>query len=114
MVTAVASPAGPTVSTKTSLLSPQVQRLVSVDVLRGLVMVIMALDHTDFMTYLRFPPRTWRIRTGALFFTRFITHYCARYSHLAGPHSSPLGRESVQQVSRFFWTRGLWLVFLEL
>jgi len=117
MVTAVASPAVPTVSTKTFLLSPQVQRLVSVDVLRGLVMVIMALDHTrDFMTHLRFAPEDMARTYGALFFTRFITHYCAPvFAFLAGTGAflATSRGKSIQQVSRFFWTRGLWLVLLE-
>jgi uncharacterized membrane protein len=117
MVTAVASPAVPTVSTKTSLLSPQVQRLVSVDVLRGLVMVIMALDHTrDFMTHLRFAPEDMAHTYGALFFTRFITHYCAPvFAFLAGTGAflATSRGKSIPQVSRFFWTRGLWLVLLE-
>lgn len=86
MVTAATFPAVPTVSTKTSTLSAPVQRLVAVDVLRGLVMVIMALNHTrDFMTYLRFQPEDMAHTYGALFFTRFITHYCAPvFAFLAG------------------------------
>jgi uncharacterized membrane protein len=93
-------------------------RLVSVDILRGLVMVIMALDHTrDFMTGLRFPPEDLAHTYGALFFTRFITHYCAPvFAFLAGTGaflSSTRGK-STQQISRFLVTRGLWLVLLEL
>ncbi len=118
MATAVISPAVTSVSTKARLLSAQVQRLVSVDVLRGLVMVIMALDHTrDFMTSLRFAPEDMAHTYGALFFTRFITHYCAPvFAFLAGTGAflSTSRGKSVQQISRFFWTRGLWLVFLEL
>ena len=118
MVTAVASPAVSPVSTKTYSLLPQVQRLVSVDILRGLVMVIMALDHTrDFMTHLRFPPEDLARTNGALFFTRFITHYCAPvFAFLAGTGAflSTSRGKSIQQVSRFFLTRGLWLVLLEL
>jgi uncharacterized membrane protein len=118
MVTAVVPPAVPTVSTKTSYLPPQVQRLVSVDVLRGLVMVIMALDHTrDFMTYLRFPPEDMAHTYGALFFARFITHYCAPvFAFLAGTGAflATSRGKSIQQISWFFCTRGLWLVLLEL
>src|SRR5690242_6290467 len=117
MVTAVTSPAIPTVSTKTFPLAAPMQRLVSVDMLRGLVMVIMALDHTrDFMTYLRFPPEDMAHTYGALFFTRFITHYCAPvFAFLAGTGAflATSRGKSIQQVSWFFFTRGLWLLFLE-
>jgi uncharacterized membrane protein len=99
-------------------LSAQTSRLVSVDVLRGLVMVIMALDHTrDFLTNVRFPPEDLSHTYGALFFTRFITHFCAPvFSFLAGTGAflATTRGKSVQQVSWFFLTRGLWLVFLEI
>src|SRR5882762_3100302 len=105
-------------SMKARILSAQVPRLASVDVLRGLVMVIMALDHTrDFMSYLRFAPEDLAHTYGALFFTRFITHYCAPvFAFLAGTGAflSTSRGKSVQQVSRFFLTRGLWLILLEL
>jgi uncharacterized membrane protein len=53
-------------------------RIVSLDVMRGLVMVIMALDHTrDFFTNLRFEPENLAQTYYALFFTRWITHFCA-------------------------------------
>jgi uncharacterized membrane protein len=107
-----------TVSTKASVLSAQAPRLVSVDVLRGLVMVLMALDHTrDFMSYPGFPPEDMAHTNGALFFTRFITHFCAPvFAFLAGTGAflATSRGKSVQQVSRFFLTRGLWLVILEL
>ncbi len=81
-------------------------------------MVIMALDHTrDFMSYLRFAPEDMARTYGALFFTRFITHYCAPvFSFLAGTGAYLATRrgKSLQQVSWFFLTRGFWLVFLEL
>src|SRR6266700_7103426 len=118
MVTASSSPTVATLSTKASLMAAQVPRLVSVDVLRGLVMVIMALDHTrHFMTNILFPPELLSHTYGALFFTRFITHYCAPvFSFLAGTGAflATSRGKSVQQVSWFFFTRGLWLVFLEL
>lgn len=118
MVTAARSPAIATVRTKASILAAQVPRLVSVDVLRGLVMVIMALDHTrDFMSYLRFPPDDMAHTYGALFFTRFVTHFCAPvFFFLAGTGAflATARGKSLQQVSWFFLTRGLWLVILEL
>jgi uncharacterized membrane protein len=78
MVTTAGSAAVAPVSTKASLLTTQITRLASVDVLRGLVMVVMALDHTrDFMSYVRFPPVDMAHTYAALFFTRFITHFCA-------------------------------------
>ncbi len=117
MVTASSSPTVATLSTKASLMAAQVPRLVSVDVLRGLVMVIMALDHTrHFMTNILFPPEDLSHTYGALFFTRFITHYCAPvFSFLAGTGAflATSRGKSVQQVSWFFFTRGLWLIFLE-
>ncbi len=86
MVTAAASPEAITVSTKGSFLPAQSPRLISVDVLRGLVMVLMALDHTrDFMSYPGYPPEDLAHTNGALFFTRFVTHFCAPvFAFLAG------------------------------
>ena len=118
MVTAVSCPEVTSVRTTPSLLPAQSPRLVSVDVLRGLVMVIMALDHTrDFMTYQRFPPEDMAHTYRALFLTRFITHYCAPvFAFLAGTGAflSTRRGKSLQELSRFFVTRGLWLVLLEL
>ena len=117
MVTAV-SPAVATVSTKNSHLPAQMPRLVSVDVLRGFVMVIMALDHTrDFMSYPGFSPEDLAHTNGPLFFTRFVTHFCAPvFAFLAGTGAFLATRrgKSLPQLSRFFLTRGLWLVLLEL
>jgi len=81
-------------------------------------MVIMALDHTrDFFTSVRFPPEDLAHTSLPLFFTRFITHYCAPvFAFLAGAGAflSTRRGKSIQQVSHFFLTRGLWLVFVEL
>lgn len=81
-------------------------------------MVIMALDHTrDFLTNQRFAPEDLAHTSAALFFTRFITHYCAPvFAFLAGTGAflSTRRGKSLQHVSWFFLTRGLWLVVLEL
>jgi uncharacterized membrane protein len=101
-----------------ALVPKPVPRLASVDILRGLVMVIMALDHTrDFLSYQRFAPEDMAHASAALFFTRFITHFCAPvFSLLAGTGAFLATRrgKSLPEVSRFFLTRGLWLVLLEL
>ena len=93
-------------------------RIYSIDVLRGLVMVIMALDHTrDFFhaeAFTRDPldPATTSI---LMFFTRFITHYCAPvFVLLAGTSIYLQGlRKSKSDLSIFLFKRGLWLIFVE-
>ena len=58
--------------------STRSSRIVSVDHLRGLVMILMALDHTrDYFSGLPFPPEDLSKTFAALFFTRVITHVCA-------------------------------------
>ncbi len=107
-----------TVIEESTVSAAKAPRLVSVDILRGLVMVIMALDHTrDFLTHLRFAPEDLQHTYGTLFFTRFITHYCAPvFAFLAGTGGflSTRRGKSIHQVSAFFFSRGLWLIFLEL
>jgi uncharacterized membrane protein len=117
MTTATTPAIGLPQSIKASPVVTQVARLASVDILRGLVMVIMALDHTrDYLTNVPFPPELIPNTNAALFFTRFITHFCAPvFSFLAGTGAflATSRGKSVQQVSWFFFTRGLWLLFLE-
>ena len=118
MATVSAASTGLAESVKTSPVVSSVTRLASVDILRGLVMIIMALDHTrDFLTNVPFPPELIPNTNAALFFTRFITHFCAPvFAFLAGTGAflATSRGKSVHQVSRFFFTRGLWLIFLEL
>lgn len=92
-------------------------RLDSVDLLRGMVMVIMALDHVrDFFTELRFEPTDLSQASAALFLTRWITHFCAPvFVFLAGTGaflSASRGR-STKELSWFLLTRGVWIVILE-
>jgi len=81
-------------------------------------MILMALDHTrDYVSNLAFPPEDLSKTFGTFFFTRIITHVCAPVFFLlagAGAYLSVPRGKSLSRLSRFFWTRGLWLVFLEL
>lgn len=89
-------------------------RIDSVDLYRGLIMAFMALDHTrDFFTHLRFSPEDLSQTYGALFFTRWITHLCApAFFFLAGT-GMYLSRKRGAEMSKFLFTRGLWLILLE-
>ncbi len=102
---------------KTSRLVTAAQRLDSIDLLRGLVMVIMAIDHQrDYMTWRQAPPEILFLHNSlAEFLTRWITHFCApTFFFLAGTGAYlMLGRRTKAEVSRFLWTRGLWLCALE-
>ena len=83
-------------------------------------MVIMALDHVrDYFhnQSQHFAPEDLAQTDGWLFFTRWITHFCApSFVFLAGTAAYLYSRRgrTTRELSRFLWTRGLWLVFLEL
>ncbi len=93
------------------------KRIESIDVMRGIVMVIMALDHTrDFFTTTRFNPTDLTQASTALFITRFITHYCAAtFVFLAGTgaYLSLTRGKTKNEAAKFLVTRGLWLIILE-
>ena len=94
------------------------RRIESIDLLRGLLMILMALDHTrDYFTSAHVDPTDPLSSWPALFFTRWITHLCAPgFVALAGA-SVYLQRQRGKtraHLTRFLITRGLWLIFLEL
>src|SRR3984957_1164080 len=91
-------------------------RIESVDLVRGIIIILMALDHVhDFFGNLTDQPTILARTTVALFFTRWITHFCApTFFLLTGTSAAlTLGRMSKPALSRFLITRGLWLIFLE-
>jgi len=95
-------------------------RVRSVDALRGLVMIIMALDHTREFFHvgaMSFQPEDLTRTTTALFFTRWITHICAPvFMFTAGVGAFLWLRRgrTAGQLAHFLWKRGLWLVVLDL
>lgn len=92
-------------------------RIESIDIVRGVIMILMALDHVrDFFGTPGVDPTNIDQTTVALFFTRWITHFCAPVFFLltgTGAYLS-LRRKSKPELSRFLATRGLWLIFLGL
>ena len=98
---------------------PARKRLDSIDLLRGIVMVIMMLDHTrDFIHSgaLLFDPLDLSKTTVSLFLTRWITHFCAPiFVFLAGTgaYLRYARGSSKRELSRFLISRGVWLIILE-
>jgi uncharacterized membrane protein len=89
--------------------SPPAERIRSIDIVRGAVMVLMAIDHVRVFSGLPSGGPA-----PAIFFTRWVTHFCApAFIFLAGTSAFFYGR-SHRDLSRFLLTRGIWLVLLEL
>lgn len=83
-------------------------RVASIDLLRGLVMILMAIDHVR--VYSGVPAGG---PTPGVFFTRWVTHFCApAFIFLAGTSAFFYGRRHTN-LSQFLLTRGLWLIVLE-
>jgi uncharacterized membrane protein len=92
-------------------------RIEAIDVVRGVIMIVMALDHTrDFFGMPGESPTNLASATAGLFLTRWITYFCAPvFFLLTGTGASvSLRRKFRRQLSRFLLTRGLWLIVLEL
>ncbi len=95
------------------------RRIESIDLLRGLAMIVMALDHSrDYFNreaYL-FDPTDMSQTNPALFVTRWITHFCAPiFMFLAGASAFLYGLKKGPKAESFFLlTRGIWLIFIEL
>lgn len=105
---------------QTTLLQAPANRLNSIDFTRGLVIVIMALDHIrDLLHTTSFSqdPVDLSTTTPTLFMTRWITHFCAPvFVFLAGVSAYLMTKShnDLSKTRRFLFTRGLWLVFLEI
>jgi uncharacterized membrane protein len=99
-----------------NLKAESARRLSSVDALRGIVMILMALDHVrDYVGVPGISPTNLAQTTVALFLTRWITHICAPTFFLLTGTGAFLarGRKSTGELSRFLFVRGVWLIVLE-
>src|ERR1700710_3154584 len=94
------------------------RRIQSIDILRGAIILIMALDHTRDFFHIAGPasdPTNLATTTPILFFTRWITHFCAAlFVFLSGVSVNLAGtRRTKKQLSYFLIKRGFWLIGVE-
>jgi uncharacterized membrane protein len=103
-------------STVAEAITVERARLESVDVVRGVIMIIMALDHTRDFFGPPGSPTNLATASIALFFTRWITNICAPVFFLLTGTGAwlSLRKRTRPELSRFLFTRGLWLIFLDL
>jgi uncharacterized membrane protein len=95
------------------------RRVESIDLLRGIVMIIMALDHVRHFFHKQayfYEPTNLDHTSLSLFFTRWVTHFCAPvFVFLAGISAYLYGvKKTKKEVSQYLFSRGLWLVVVEL
>jgi uncharacterized membrane protein len=93
------------------------ERINSIDIVRGLIMVIMTLDHSrDFLHFAGNPPLDLQSTTPILFFTRWITHFCAPTFVFLGGASAYLAgqRRTTKDLSVFLFKRGAWLILSDI
>lgn len=96
----------------------QKPRISSIDIMRGIVMIIMALDHVrDFFhaDAPLFDPTDMTQTNPVLFYTRWITHFCAPTFIFLSGLSIPLGlhRKTKNELAIYLLTRGIWLIIIE-
>ncbi|MGZ3937484.1 MAG: DUF1624 domain-containing protein [Flavisolibacter sp.] len=95
------------------------KRIQSIDILRGIVMIVMALDHTRDMLHITSvtdAPTNLQTTTTALFLTRWLTHFCApTFVFLSGTSAflSFKRTNDIKSSRTFLLTRGIWLIVLE-
>lgn len=93
------------------------ERIHSIDIVRGVIMMIMTLDHVRDLLHVPGPsPLNMKTTTVILFFTRWITHYCApTFVFLSGTSAFLAGqRRTKKELSRFLLTRGVWLILSDI
>lgn len=93
------------------------KRIASLDFVKGLAMLVMALDHVRDYVHapaFLFDPADPTQTTLPIFFTRWVTHFCApAFSLLAGMSAYMVGRrKSKNELSAFLLKRGIWLIFI--
>src|SRR5688572_27523976 len=105
------------VSVRETLSTARAYRLESIDMVRGLVIVIMAIDHVrDYFNLGGEADPIANPNIGAaLFFTRWITHFCAPvFVYLAGTSAGLMtSRKTQSELAAFLLKRGAWLIFVE-